>query len=92
MTTELNGLALLLLAGFLGIVVYNGKLDDLTTELLKEKGFIIWVVALVIVFWLWRSSSAGRIIGSIAGLGLLATFFVLTNTDAVKSLVEGSSK
>lgn len=77
MTEELSGLILVCLSAYLGAVVYQGNTGQLFTELSKEKGFVKWGLSLAIVYWLWKSQAAGEIIAAIAGLGLLATLFVL---------------
>ena len=75
MTGQLNGFSLLALAAYLALVVYKGNVDELLKLLLEEKDFLPWLLSILIVYWLWRSDPAGKLIGGIAGLALLAAAF-----------------
>jgi len=88
MTEELSGLMLVALAVYVAMVVANGNTSALFHELSKEKGYVPWALSLAIVYWLWKSNSAGKIIGAIAGIGLLATLFVILQSGKIKSVLE----
>lgn len=87
MTPQLNGVALLLIAGYMTVVLFKGNTDALIALLSGEGKFLIWVIALVIVYWLWKSRAGGNIIGTIAGIGLLAAAFAVIRTGGVKDFV-----
>lgn len=52
-----------------------------------ETKFLPWIISLVIVYWLWKSRAAGNIIGTIAGIGLLAAAFVVLQSGDVKRFI-----
>lgn len=92
MTPQLNGFALLLAAGYLTVVLFRRKTSDLLALTAGEKDFLPWLISLVFLYWLWKGRAAGNIVGSIAGLGLLAAFFVVMQSGEVKKFLAALRK
>jgi hypothetical protein len=57
-----NGVAGLFLALYLGIVAYQGNADTLFSYVKQEKGFLLWLVCLVLLYALHKSAkdNAGK--------------------------------
>ena len=88
MTTEFGGFLLICLAVYLGVVANSGNVTKLLDETAKEVGYVKWIFALVVVYWLWRSNAAGQVVSAIAGLGLLGALFAIMQTKGVQDVIK----
>ena len=52
----MNGVAGLFLALYLGIVAYQGNADTLFSYVKQEKGFLLWLVCLVLLYALHKAA------------------------------------
>lgn len=92
MTGQLNGVALLLIAGYLTSVLFHGNMDALIAALKSEKGFLLWILALIAVYWVWRAEPLGQVGSKFASLALMATFLAVASNPQIKELVSSWSK
>lgn len=87
MTGQLNGVALLLVAGYLTSVLFHGNMDALVQAMKDETSFLPWILALLVVYWAWRAQPFGPIGSKLASLALMATFIAVASNPNIKELV-----
>lgn len=75
LTTNYGGVAALMIAVYLGVVVYQGRTIPLLNSLKGEAGFIKWMLALIILWVIIQEvgGGLGHSIALVAFLGLALT-------------------
>jgi len=80
-----NGAVLLLLAVYLGIVIWNGNLGALTSALKQDilqrnsagPAFWQWLIALIVLYALAKNPATSQIFGPLLGIALVAMLIQL---------------
>lgn len=79
--------AALVIAGYLGAVLYQGNPLELINELSKEAGYVEFAIAGYILYLLVVNKQVGQITGPIVTLAVLAAVIQAMQSAAVQSAV-----
>ena len=84
-----NNSAVIFIALYLLAVVYHGNSQQLLSELKQEKSFVLWLIAVIIVYQIYSNNWLGStghmliglaIVGALLGSGASTKFFDYLNT------------
>lgn len=68
----MNGAAALVIAAYLGAVLWRGRMNDLMMMLAQEGGFLKWFFALLILLWLRKVPGLHEVASGLLTLALVA--------------------
>lgn len=81
-----NGLAGLVVVGYVGIVAYKNRLPLLAGELARERGFVKWLAA----FLIWRAiasqstGKAAKFLDAVGGLAIASALVIGVGRNSEK--------
>lgn len=78
----MNGLALIAAGVYVLLVTLRGNGETLVAQVQAEGGYVRWMGAVLVVYWLWKYKPFGDTISEIAGIGFAAVFFKMWPTIA----------
>jgi hypothetical protein len=95
LSTALGAASGLAIAAYVVAVIYQGNLDNLGSMLLKEEGYLEFVIAIVLLWMLHRYGPDSPITDAITGIGILVVILRLASTanltSALSSFASGQA-